>query len=1011
VAELLDDVRRIESTATSLSNDIQPRMGLQVTPDTSSDSTRRYPFRRKKQVVDLLNVESQVEAEYLAVPSTPSSSLRSGSRYSGAVTATPDSRTIRRSRDHVVTANQRRSLRSRSPFLRTKTVEHLVDDVRRMKSGLASSPPSPSSPKFIPGQSCRVKSSSPVKGSPASQSSSPLKGSPASRGTSSMSSNGGRQSRRNNPFQRHKMVKEKQGEVKEQGEEYELSHFQQQGSPDPTSESTKSERSEQTMERNGAGSKSPFLRRKKSGRLTEYIQKVEVGYESRVDNVAEYSVVEVILDFPNAASVPSTHQSFEGESNKASYLPGRKTIPPVALDPQPTSAPDQRKPKSLHSRKSILIQRTPTTVDEKGIEATDLSELNALSTALTDLQSAPNPQMPASSRYKISFVGQYPSVSGNAVHQRIIETQVASVKSDVETSQQDVAQPSKNLATKYSDLEGGDDSRPRDRSNLVPPSMIALGRRTHVSELSSPPPELVHQRSLGDDSVAEIQHALRKVQDELNASKAGKKVSRGLVMKTLLEVADTIESPEDRKTIRRKLSRMSTGLGLSSSESSSSCSADQRCRKRAARQKERDDHEDSSFCSSHSQDELGTDTPDSDCDASSFSRWLTTREQKKGQWDQILGMFGLSNLWYDDSDLDKDWEEYTEMGDSDEDDIQTPPEIEKLSFNDYVEKITMKKTAPEEVSASQRKGVEEAAREKVQDDEVRRRREIADEEQMMRELEELDQRIRKESLAERLRRMASGMRKENEVLELVRRTTGFHQQTSFESGGWSHKNEDTVAAGRGKLEDAIRSRRKGEEDQAKRRLIEAEVVKQHWIDDEKRKQQTDEAPKLQTSGTIVGEVSILRKADLHDMSRSRHSGQPSVGAEAGQASLTEGSTRTHASWFLRHKLCSRVPVDAAAGEAVIIPSVSSTDMEGDVLSLGSIESHQFSKGTVSVLQIRRKFEEEMGLEEPDGTYTYKLEMNKRKAVHTVQTRDDEQFDKPKPARGRNRTSRSSRHNA
>lgn len=1036
VADLLDDVRRVEESVaatTVLANETRSQRRAQTTeatPDTSRESgstigssakskqrRSRSPFRQRKKVAELLEDVKQVETEYRSVALTRSFATKSGSRFIPAAAATPDSSaTIRRSLFDRVDAspvNQRRC-RSKSPFLRWKKADQLIEDVRRVEHLLDSSVSS--SPQFMPGQSCRFTNSSFTTNSPA-------KGSPASRGRGSVSSNSVIQSRSRPPFQISETSNVTVDEINQLGIEYELDHFQPQGS-----HTIKSVGSERTEKRNYSRSRSPFLRRKKAEHLIEDIRKVEVDYASRTLSFCECSQVEVVLDVNAAVLAPASPVWKRESSYPLVNLSDQQTVATVPINEPLVALPEVRKPKSKLGRKSLLVQQIHKAGADEGKKATDRRSHIILSTASTDLHLVTTPDIVQRSNSFRGKISLGPRVSENAEAQSIIEKPVATDDAVTGKAEEPLTKKDQTMEpVKHFDLEvkKNDSNDPQSNgSNLVPPRSIDLGRRSRISELSCPLPDLQRPRSLGDDSVAEIQNALSKVQEELQgASKSGNKVSRVLVMKKLLEVADTIESQEDREMVRRKLSRMSVGIGLSFSDSSASSTSSYKRRLREVGRRLESSYDDdtsvSGSSSIRSKEEAETEARDSLSDESSFSHWLTRREQKKGQWNRILDMFGISNLWYDDGDLDKEWAEYADEHRCDaEDDIHPPPQIKKLTFPDYVANIPMQKAAPREISISQRKGEKEAARQTLVEEDSMRRQEIAEEEQMMRELEELDQKIRQEMearrnesdglVAERLKRSASKRRIENEEVDVgSRRATDIEQLI-------------TDDAGKAAEAECLRKLAEAQDRLEAAKLIKAKMMKQR-IEDEKRRQLYIEAAILNAKGSGTSVPSIVRNANP-DRSGPRHLQRPAI--TKAFSSDTDGSScpsrtlklasKKRSSW--RRGYLSRKPLaNAATVEAVPVARAPSSDVDEGALSLDSIESHQFSKGTTSVLQFRRRFEEEMGLEE---TSTHKmghmknhdaLQANGKRIVYAMRTSDEERSDNGKAMRRRN--SRPPRHKA
>ena len=169
------------------------------------------------------------------------------------------------------------------------------------------------------------------------------------------------------------------------------------------------------------------------------------------------------------------------------------------------------------------------------------------------------------------------------------------------------------------------------------PSSIVVDRTlTGVSELSAQVPR---QRSLGADSLAEIRRALSDVQKELSSPddlRSG--MSRETIAKTLMHVASTLESQQDREFLERKLSRLSQVRETSPELPKPKGSAYQRRVNRAILGGQIDPSSVDQYL-----------TYDED-DSAAFSEWLnggvddiSSEESRKKN--AGMGMLGLDFLW------------------------------------------------------------------------------------------------------------------------------------------------------------------------------------------------------------------------------------------------------------------------------------------------------------------------------------------------------------------------------
>jgi hypothetical protein len=506
----------------------------------------------------------------------------------------------------------------------------------------------------------------------------------------------------------------------------------------------------------------------------------------------------------------------------------------------------------------------------------------------------------------------------------------------------------------------------------VPPSSICLERHSHISDLSCAVPDGMAQprqrhRSMGNDSVAEIQKALSKVQADLEGAHAmGKKVSRVLVMKKLLEVAETIESQEDRVLLQRKLSRLPNDPGRIRSDSSSVSSDLQRRGPREVRRVKRSEREESSLSDSLSDD-------------SSFSEWLAQQEDTKGHWQRILDMLGLSYFWLNDDELDREWDEFTmENRSEDEDDIPSPPIIETLSFVNYVKPSAVESP----LSRSNRKLGEGITSRRA--NESNKNAQSAEEEQMLRELEEMEDKIKTDSKftlqknkksGERLKRLGNEMKKDNDEVT-------------------------------GKLKIAQYERKAREAAQLK--AIQAK------LDDSREKTPLSPVNNANADSTLAEASKQLEPAAP---------AEPSLGARGRSMSRLANNPllKRRPSWHRQRTPSMNSILESAVIEAVAVPRLRSADLEDGVLSLGSIDSEQFWKPGKGLLSDRSEKggSQSSGrteLDEAGLTYTQKVVLRKNQkkldgSVGSDGTRkepdkeDETRSDRNKVTRSRNRNSR------
>lgn len=845
--DLIEDVRRLEEsiagTATTKTFEMASSKG---TPDTSQESSgdrsidfgypaanvvdsRASQFRRRRrqqQNTDSLEKNVLQSSSSLSfVGGAASNSFRDPGRSSvedvvGSSSTVSLSGRVRGrhrtpirddARRVVVGINKPRDerRRSKSPLFRRKKADQLLQDVRDFERSIEHQQPLPhtpattttmvstaASPRFVPGESCRFHSPSPTR---LKQKSSPA----------AFRSEGGDGS---------------SNICGEDGVEHELTpprvdddsaHQKRLLSPaePPIAISTmiSSEQHALVMEqqRSPCRSKSPFRRRKAAETMIADIRMLEIDYASRSSaNAAAAaegtgSMVEVVLTSSTmgnkqrkqavSSSLPSpsavdnmpeqSHHSNTTVNNHDTTTIGRlHTVATVPFFNEPAVVGRGRK--AFSGRTSLIVQNNATSStnpfvsNESRKGNNDQSPHKTYSTVSTDCQrtsTSDGPHRHSSGRGTISMVQQsLPRAPGSAIEQSLLKKAASATISENSKGptlhQTSEIKPTPTVASAVATVNPPTKTAAAANhlttQSVVPPISISLERRAHISDLSCPIPESFRkERSMGTDSVAKIQNALAKVQDELHCVNAsGRKVSRLIVMKKLLEVAESMDSKEDRLKVQRQISRLSADVGLSLSDSSSCMSEE-----RLLRNGEGDE-------TSLSNDD--SDTRDTFSDDSSFSQWLLGEDLVKGQWQQLLDVFGLSTIWPNNADAEKDWEnlagdECTEDDENDNNVIPSPPQTKKHFIADFDGSLPF-------IESSAQTLKDDTARQNVSSTaKLNRQLEIADEEQMLRELEQLENKIKQEKknkdksknlkVGDRLRRLGSEIRKENELLESKRR--------------------------------------------------------------------------------------------------------------------------------------------------------------------------------------------------------------------------------------------------
>jgi hypothetical protein len=728
---------------------------------------------------------------------------------------------------------------------------------------------------------------------------------------------------------------------------------------------------------------SPFTRRKRANELiADIYQTFDTAERSvKADQPIE-DAIELILSPPVPKSPyrirfgkPSMESPPDACIPPTTSTDKLQTIATVQLKaPLASSRPEKRNSKlskSVRGRKSLLvsdpIENTANT--STGTKATDVSE----TTNSTEVNVKSTPEKVSKNRSLIRL----PSRKG-------------------EDRANDALVPRQNSFSKGRKVS----KITREASDLTPPSSISLGRRSRVSELSTTVPNSgpkvlvgvplstnVRTRSLGEHSVAELQSALEKVQQELlGAQETGRKVPRDLVLDHLLAVADTIEATDDRDTVRRKLSRFGS---ISVSESSTTGRSRNSLRKSNSRL--HSDHASDVSDTTTDDDGTTTDQLDTSGDESSFSNWFGSEKSTRnpstpttGRWAQILDALGLSGLFDTETDIDYDldlsrgsiFEESNDRDLTDDDEVSekiyAPPVIQKKSFTDFFGKIAKIGSSREDVSnvehSSQddREQQAEKFRQRDEASEAQRRREIAEEEQMLRELEDMDIRIRSEQKFDRsikasgrLKKMANVLRKENETLNLGINENFRVKQSPDREGKIEMYVTDITAE---KQNAAM-------EENMLRRAIEAEVVKQSLADSVLSKVEKDHFLQKSHSENTYGALYVKSKrSSVTNLIQQRKGAQISEvplkpGKSSSRKHLLPGSVtkslsdesrsvppqpptmgKKRRSWGRRQS--SREPTvnhvsNRLSNEDTQLVD-SGNDMFDGALSLGSIESHQFS---------------------------------------------------------------------
>lgn len=553
----------------------------------------------------------------------------------------------------------------------------------------------------------------------------------------------------------------------------------------------------------------------------------------------------------------------------------------------------------------------------------------------------------------------------------------------------------KDQVQDQADSHGG--SPPRNQSGTDAPVSVVLGRRSNVSELTAP--KMPRRRSLDEESIAELRRAISKVQHELDGAKQGKKTSRESVMKTLIGLADTLESRGDHETMRRELSRISSADHQSSSLSASSESStlnEEHGTKLGKHQNANDfsDGEDSSCYSSDGRtgDYTGHDDDD---DNSSFSRWLEDIEQKKEKRG-FFDFLGLLGFWFNESDLEEEWSEFKADGgrSSGQDKISTPPRIKKVTDSsnskvlDVARRSRMLQTVPEEQKPSQRKRDDECAW-REQKAAARRRKEIQEEEQMMRELEEEDQKIREAQKAKRARKRESDkkeqkrnanemekhatQRDDREDVEHTNKVIDFQEHgRKVEEVIEFRKEEELDEDARAKRRIAAERRQMLEQGESIRRAIQEEMRRQERAEEERLKRKVNESVRPvdievqrdAPGGRSPDESVRLRKADPEGILVTAKSSED---CESGITPCSSKSYSSRRRQSIRSRSRGSLSEISPAVETFVLSRsfspVMDEDEDEDALSVGSIESHQFKKGTGSLLK------ENVRLKEPKVRYT------------------------------------------
>lgn len=246
--------------------------------------------------------------------------------------------------------------------------------------------------------------------------------------------------------------------------------------------------------------------------------------------------------------------------------------------------------------------------------------------------------------------------------ERPVKTLSVQHEEDDEERAEDVANTSPPPITDTAAVVGKD-------GNMMSPMPIAAievkrRRSDFVSELSEP--KVIHQ-----ETVTSVRKALIKAQRRLaGASRWGKKASPEILLTAFMEVAESLESKDDRQMLRREMERI------------------------LAESQEADD-----VSSSETEDSTGDESyvpvgmcqfpgdglavaDDDVSETSSFADWLNQTQKKRGKLKSTFDVFNLSNLWTD--KLSAEWESFLEDSDDDESaipfqPIESPPPIDRVN--------------------------------------------------------------------------------------------------------------------------------------------------------------------------------------------------------------------------------------------------------------------------------------------------------------------------------------------
>lgn len=322
------------------------------------------------------------------------------------------------------------------------------------------------------------------------------------------------------------------------------------------------------------------------------------------------------------------------------------------------------------------------------------------------------------------------------------------------------------------------------------PRLITKCNRSTVSDLSSPVFSGGQCRSISGDSARKVRKALqRSLGSDTRSVKSVK-----TVMETLSEVTDKLESEDDKKTLRKALSRLETAAD---SDASSRSSADSESIPSDSRPGGDEDESEFGF----------EDDFDSDDDTGAFTRWET---MGRVTVQSILAMIGLPYLWSSPETVEEE----------DEDSTSTSSTSASEKSTDETDDAQIALESPI------------ASKAKLVDDEETSNL-IMDDDEMLRELEELDHKLKLEKeRAARKKIEARAALQKNIDSKLAE-----ERRTEEEMSNGSKKRKDATLKAR------LERRRKKEIMVSEQKTREAEALKQLKAAEDARLRKEAEAEK------------------------------------------------------------------------------------------------------------------------------------------------------------------------